>query len=215
MPRHVDPEQRRHDVARAVWRVVRRSGLAAASVRAVAQEAGLSVGSLRHYFGEQRELQVYAFRLIIERYERRLAAVDPALPLRERIEQVMWALLPVTPEQVEEEQVRLEFLVQSRIDPELSAIVDEDRAEALRMIHEMLRLLRADGQAPPDVDVEATAVEFLALLNGLAQAAALHPAAMPGDRLRQACRRWLDGLAAGAVSPARRPGSAARRSPGC
>jgi AcrR family transcriptional regulator len=196
MPRHVDLEQRRQAVAEAVWRVVRRSGLAAASVRAVAEEAGLSVGSLRHYFGEQRELQVYAFRLIIERYDQRLAEVDPALPLRERIEQVMWALLPVTPAQVEEEQVRLEFLVQSRIDPRLSAIVDDDRAQGLEMIREMLRLLREAGQCRPDVDVEATAVEFLALLDGLAQAAAINPAAMPGERLQQASRRWLDNLAA-------------------
>jgi AcrR family transcriptional regulator len=192
----VDLEQRRQDVAQAVWRVVRRSGLAAASVRAVAQEAGLSVGSLRHYFGEQRELQAYAFRLIIERYEQRLARVAADLPLRERIEQIMWALLPVTPEQVEEEQVRLEFLIQSRIDPELSAIVADDRDQALLMIHDMLHLLRDAGQTPPDIDVEATAVEFLALLDGLAQAAVINPAAMPGDRLRAASRRWLDNLAA-------------------
>jgi AcrR family transcriptional regulator len=192
----VDLEQRRQDVAQAVWRVVRRSGLAAASVRAVAQEAGLSAGSLRHYFGEQRELQVYAFRLIIERYERRLAQVPCGLSLRERIEQIMWALLPVTPEQVEEEQVRLEFLMQSRIDPELSAIVADDRNQALQMIHEMLHGLREAGQAPPNLDVEATAVEFLALLDGLAQAAAINPGAMPADRLRAASRRWLDNLAA-------------------
>ncbi len=196
MPRHVDLEQRRQDVAQAVWRVVRRSGLAAASVRAVAQEAGLSVGSLRHYFGEQRELQAYAFRLIIERYENRLAQVPADLPLRERIEQVMWALLPVTPEQIEEEQVRLEFLIQSRIDPELSAIVADDRDQALLMVHDMLHLLRDAGQAPADFDIEAAAVEFLALLDGLAQAAAINPAAMPGDRLRAASRRWLDNLAA-------------------
>jgi AcrR family transcriptional regulator len=192
----VDLEQRRQDVAQAVWRVVRRSGLAAASVRAVAQEAGLSTGSLRHYFGEQRELQAYAFRLIIERYEKRLTEVPCGLSLRDRIEQVMWALLPVTPEQVEEEQVRLEFLMQSRIDPELSVIVADDRNQALQMIHEMLYGLREAGQAPPGLDVEATAVEFLALLDGLAQAAAINPAAMPADRLRAASRRWLDNLAA-------------------
>jgi hypothetical protein len=64
------------------------------------------------------------------------------------------------------------------------------------MIHEMLHLLREAGQAPPGLDVEATAVEFLALLDGLAQAAAINPAAMPGDRLRAASRRWLDNLAA-------------------
>jgi AcrR family transcriptional regulator len=197
VPRHVDPDQRRRDVAGAVWRVVVRHGLARASVRAVAAEAGLSVGALRHYFSEQRGLQVYAFELIGRRYEERLSRVDMTAPVRDRIEAILWALLPTTPEQVQEEQVRLEFLVQSRIDPVLNSIVEADRALAVDLTRQAIVALRDDGQAAADVDVEAATVELLALLDGLAQAAALSPAAMPAERLRQACRRWLDNLAAG------------------
>ncbi|WP_150460359.1 TetR family transcriptional regulator [Nesterenkonia ebinurensis] len=80
------PASGRYEVAQAVWRVILRSGLARASVRAVAQEAGLSVGSLRHYFSEQRELQIYALELINERAHQRYIAVDRSLPVRERIE---------------------------------------------------------------------------------------------------------------------------------
>lgn len=197
MPRHVDPDQRRHDVAQAVWRIVVQHGLARASVRAVAAEAGLSVGALRHYFSEQRGLQMYAFELIGERYEERLSRVDMTAPVRDRIENILWALLPTTPEQVEEEQVRLEFLVQSRIDPALASIVETDRAQAVDLTRQGIVALRNDGQAAADIDVEAATVELLALLDGLAQAAALSPAAMPAERLQQACRRWLDHLAAG------------------
>jgi AcrR family transcriptional regulator len=197
VPRHVDPDQRRHDVAQAVWRVVVQQGLARASVRAVAAEAGLSVGALRHYFSEQRGLQMYAFELIGERYEERLGRVDMTAPVRDRIENILWALLPTTPEQVEEEQVRLEFLVQSRIDPALASIVETDRAQAVDLTRQGIVALRDDGQAAADIDVEAATVELLALLDGLAQAAALSPAAMPAERLQQACRRWLNSLATG------------------
>ncbi len=196
MPRHVDPERRRRDVGQAVWRVVRRAGLARASVRAVAQEAGLSVGSLRHYFGAQRELQIYAFELINDRAEERLAAVDMSAPVRERIENMMWALLPVTSEQVEEEQVRLAFLIESRTDPDLAAIVRDDRAVALDLTREALSGLREAGHTRPNVDIEAATIEFLALLDGLAQAAALNPSTMPGELLKTTVIRWLDGLAA-------------------
>jgi AcrR family transcriptional regulator len=197
VPRHVDPDQRRHDVAQAVWRVVVQQGLARASVRAVAAEAGMSVGALRHYFSEQRGLQMYAFELIGERYEERLGRVDMTAPVRDRIENILWALLPTTPEQVEEEQVRLEFLVQSRIDPALASIVETDRAQAVDLTRQGIVALRDDGQAAADIDVEAATVELLALLDGLAQAAALSPAAMPAERLQQACRRWLNSLATG------------------
>ncbi|MDI6105957.1 TetR family transcriptional regulator C-terminal domain-containing protein [Actinoplanes sp. NEAU-A12] len=195
MPRFVDPHERRQAVGQAVWRVVCRAGLARASVRAVAEEAGLSTGSLRHYFGEQRGLQVYAFELIIERIEQRLARVDPALPVREQIEEMLWAILPVNPEQVEEEQVRLEFLVQSRLDPELAAVAGNDRTQAEDLARHAVIALRDAGQAPAGVDVEGAGLELLALVDGLAQAAALSPGTMPGDRLKQACRRWLDSLA--------------------
>ena len=50
VPRVVDPIERRNRLAQAVWRVVRREGLERASVREVAREAGVSMGSLRHYF---------------------------------------------------------------------------------------------------------------------------------------------------------------------
>ncbi len=72
MPRVVDPVARRNDLAEAVWRVIRREGLEGASVRAVAREAGLSMGSLRHYFGTQSELLIFAMRMVMDRIERRV-----------------------------------------------------------------------------------------------------------------------------------------------
>lgn len=196
MPRHVDSEARRREVARAVWRVVRRSGLANASVRAVAKEAGLSVGSLRHYFAKQRELQIYAFELINERAEQRLAGVDMTAPIRERIENMMWALLPVTAEQVDEECVSLAFLIESRTSPDLAAIVRDDRAAAYDLTHRAISGLRDTGQSDPNLDVKATAIELLALLDGLALARALNPSSMPVEQLKATVIRWLDNLAA-------------------
>jgi AcrR family transcriptional regulator len=40
--------------------VIRRDGVAAASVRAVAREAGTSMGALRHWFATQDELLHFA-----------------------------------------------------------------------------------------------------------------------------------------------------------
>ena len=197
MPRHIDPDQRRQEVAQAVWRVIRRSGLAKASVRAVAEEAGLAVGSLRHYFSEQHGLWLYACELINTRIEERLEHVDMTAPVRERIENMIWAQLPVTAEQIEEEQVRLAFLVQSRTDPELAATASEHRAAAVHLTRQAITALRDSGHASPTVDVEATTVELLALLDGLAQAAALNPDSMPGHRLKAAVTRWLDQLRPG------------------
>lgn len=200
MPRHVDSQARRAEVAAAVWRVVLRGGLHRATVRAVAAEAGLSTGSLRHYFADQSGLKDYAYELIAARVEERLAAVDMDAPIRERVESIMWAMLPVTPDQVGEEQVRLAYLVESRSDPALAELLRAERRESESLTREAIVALRDAGQADPRIDVDAATVELLALLDGLSQAAALFPDAMTSERLVAAVRRWLDGLADGTAS---------------
>lgn len=77
------------ELAEAVWRVIRRDGLEHASVRNVAREAGLSMGSLRHYFSTQSELLIFALRLVIERIDRRLATLHPDAEPRQAAERFL------------------------------------------------------------------------------------------------------------------------------
>ena len=56
MPRVVDVEQRRTELAAAVARVIARSGIEGATMRQVAAEAGWTTGTLVHYFTDKREL---------------------------------------------------------------------------------------------------------------------------------------------------------------
>jgi len=98
MPKVVDRDQRRLELARAAWRVIRRDGVERASVREVAREAGLSTGSLRHYFGTQAELLIFAMRNVMEQVERRVAAVQrPNDPLA-AAKLVLAELLPLDDE---------------------------------------------------------------------------------------------------------------------
>lgn len=62
MPRIVDHDQRRAELAGAAMQLMLREGLDGVTVRGVATEAGLSTGALRHYFATQLELQDYAVR---------------------------------------------------------------------------------------------------------------------------------------------------------
>ncbi|MDQ3442912.1 MAG: TetR family transcriptional regulator C-terminal domain-containing protein [Chloroflexota bacterium] len=81
MPRVVDHESRRSDIAGALWRVVERDGIAAVSVRSVAKELGHSPSSLRHYFTTQAELMEFALASLLDgarqRLESRIARYDP------------------------------------------------------------------------------------------------------------------------------------------
>ena len=76
MPKVVDHEERRAELAAAVWRLASREGLEAVTVRRVAEEAGWSTGALVHYFADKEELILVAFRTGADRVGRRLAKLD-------------------------------------------------------------------------------------------------------------------------------------------
>lgn len=65
-------EARRLDILRAAARVFRRGGIAAAGMREIAEEAGLSPGNLYHYFSGKDEILLFCQERTLERM---LAAV--------------------------------------------------------------------------------------------------------------------------------------------
>ena len=63
MPKIVDHDVQRAKFAEAAMRLIARFGLEGVTMRAVAAEAGLSYGSLFHYFDSKDELLMHATRL--------------------------------------------------------------------------------------------------------------------------------------------------------
>ncbi|WP_158293082.1 MULTISPECIES: TetR/AcrR family transcriptional regulator [Kribbella] len=193
MPKVVDPVERRTELVEAVLRVVRRDGLEQASVRNVAREAGLSMGSLRHYFVSQTELMVFAFRTVIDRIESRLARLEPEPDPRRRAERVLAELLPLDDDRRAENEVWLAFTSRALVDPALRALRDEGY-DALRAgCRAMLTDLSAAGLAPADVPAEAERLH--AWLDGLAVHAAMRADSYTAEKLTAAITYHLDALA--------------------
>ena len=51
----------------ATWRTIAKHGVAGATVRRIAQEAGVSTGFISHYFRDKKEVLAAALRLSNER----------------------------------------------------------------------------------------------------------------------------------------------------
>jgi TetR/AcrR family transcriptional regulator, cholesterol catabolism regulator len=82
-------EARRLDILRAAARVFRRHGIAAAGMREIAEEAGLSSGNLYHYFSGKDEILLFCQERSLERM---LAAASSANgPAAERLRAVLRA----------------------------------------------------------------------------------------------------------------------------
>ncbi|WP_206515676.1 TetR/AcrR family transcriptional regulator [Georgenia faecalis] len=189
----VDPDERRQELAQAVWRVVRRDGLEQASVRQVAREAHVSMGSLRHYFGTQSELLLFAMRLVIERIEARLTALERPDDPRHAAAQALAELLPLDEERQAENEVWLAFTARALVDPELRALRDEAYDQLRGACRYWAGRLLPDQIPLAEIDIEAE--RLFALVDGLAVHGAMRPE--PAERLLAVLTHHLDELATG------------------
>jgi len=193
MVRTADPDthaRRRAQLVDAVFRVVARDGIEGASVRTVAREAGLSMGSLRHYFATQAELLAFSLGEVERRMRARLADLDTSGDPRDALERVLHQLVPLTPESRVEHEIWLAFVGKAVAEPalhELNArVYDELRALIRRLVPDVLG---------PDRDADLEAERLYALVDGLVLHSALRPEQCTPDRVADVIRYHLDTLA--------------------
>ena len=71
MPKRVDHEERRRQIADALLRTAATRGLHAAGMREVAAEAGVSLRLVQYYFGTKEELLLYATQQLAAQFGER------------------------------------------------------------------------------------------------------------------------------------------------
>lgn len=167
MPKLIDHATRREEIATAAWRVILRRGIGAVSVRTVAAEAGLSVGSVRHVFASQTHLLSFAMELVIDRAAARIDALPQRRTELESMEDLASELLPLDEERRGETEVYLALFAASGADSTLSAT----RAEAWAKVHASCRIIVSrltEAVTASEGQREREVIRLHALLDGLA-----------------------------------------------
>jgi AcrR family transcriptional regulator len=163
VPKRVDHEERRAEIAAAVWRIAADRGLEAASMREIAAEAGVSPGRVQHYFADKDALMLFAARRLRERVEERVArgTAEGAAP-RDRLRALLRALLPLDAGSRADALAGAAISVRARGDPGLAERYDAGRTRIAAELSARLADVRAD------LDHELEARTLLALAQGLA-----------------------------------------------
>lgn len=188
-------------LAKAVWRIVLRDGVRGASVRGVAREAGLSMGSLRHFFSTQDGLLRFAMREVIEQARRRIEAgaasraaeategrqVDAAVDLLEQV-------LPLDDQRLTEGRVWAAFAGQSATEPGMAAIQREADDGIRQLCHGCLNGLAEFGHVDPSRDLDLETERLWALIDGVTMHILGDPARTPPEQVRRLLTTHLQGL---------------------
>jgi AcrR family transcriptional regulator len=191
MPKIIDVDERRAELARAAARLIARSGISAATLREVAAEAGLTTGALTHYFGDKRELMLYTFSESLAGRKGLRATRDETDPLAALVQSLEGAL-PLDDDRVQHWMVSVAFCAEAAGDADLSRT--QQRAYRDHRAY-IARLARAaglvTGEAGDDVAADganegeradALAERLLACANGIAVQALFDHAGWPPAR---------------------------------
>ena len=170
MPKRVDQDARRRALAEAVFAVVGRRGIEGAGLRDVAAEAGVSMGSVQHWFRTKDEMLLFALRHMRARVLARLQAALEGLenPTRRRtIAAGLGVMLPVDPPGREEAWVNIAFFSAAAANPAYAELLREGYSHLLGVSRASLRATAEAGELAPGVDPVAEATALFFLVQGL------------------------------------------------
>ncbi|MEU1879219.1 TetR family transcriptional regulator [Streptosporangium sp. NPDC020072] len=163
MPKHVDHDARREEIARAALRLCVREGPEAVTVGRVAVEASISKGLVQHYFPAKEELLRLAATMRRHDIESAFAAaVRPGDPPRTALRQVLLALVDLGAEQILTGHA---FLASTAANPQLHRLYREGLSAATAAVTRLV----AEAYGPA-VAAEAEARILLGAAGALADA---------------------------------------------
>jgi AcrR family transcriptional regulator len=177
VPKRVDHEERRRQIADALLRTAATRGLHAAGMREVAAEAGVSLRLVQYYFGTKEELLLASMQYLAVRYgERALARArltrasssgGPASP-RDVIAAILTAALPADDESRTFTIVYTAYLALSLTDPTLAiAPLVKNSDVVIDVVAAQLRAGQAAGDTPAHLNPDLEAVSLVAMSAGL------------------------------------------------
>jgi AcrR family transcriptional regulator len=202
MPKVVDHEDRRRELAAAVWRIAARHGLAAVTVRAVAVESGWSSGALRHYFPGRSDMLLFAVDHAIDEVRHRTAALatgdatGPDEPGRALavVRAFLAQLLPLDEQRRVESEVWLELAVRALTDPELRERRRQVDGLVRDAVASAVEWLDRHGLVGTGRDRPLEVRRLHALLDGLVVQAVGRPPVLPASELPALLDRHLADL---------------------
>jgi len=175
VPKRVDHEERRRQIADALLRTAAARGLHATGMREVAAEAGVSLRLVQYYFGTKEELLLSGMRHLAARFgERAMTRIrwsketgGQASP-RDVIAAILTEALPADDERRTFAVLNAAYFALSLTDPGLAiAPLVKNTNAVIDVVAAQLRAAQGADDTPAHLDPDAEALSMLAISAGL------------------------------------------------
>ena len=169
MPKIIDHDQRRDEIALAACRAVGRWGFDGLTVARIAREADCTTGMIAHYFDTKQDIILAALNLISERINRRLS--ERLAETDSDLADILTEALPIDPQRMMESTVWIGFWGQVPVDPDIRAINDLVHVEWTELIRRCVRDSWPETATWTEERLHRTCRAIQLFLNGVAASA--------------------------------------------
>jgi AcrR family transcriptional regulator len=175
VPKRVDHEERRRQIADALLRVAAARGLHATGMREVAAEAGVSLRLVQYYFGTKEELLLAGMQYLAARFGqgamtriRRIKETGAQAGPREVTAAILTEALPVDDDRRTFAALNAAYFALALTDPALAiGPLARNSNAVIDVVAAQLRSAQAAGDTPAGLDPDAEALGLLAMAHGL------------------------------------------------
>ena len=195
MPKVVDHEDRRMEIARATWMVLQDVGVERLRLRDIAAEVGYTTGVFAHYFPDKDSVLRFAFNLAYQHANDRILRANGSVS--SALTQLRNALVALIPDKNYPETVAFVsicFGIRSSEDKLLASEYKTKRNEYRSLLESYLAQAINDGEINVDTPQEDVLDLILAVLDGVCVAALLNPRAYSKSRSARIVDTAIDRL---------------------
>lgn len=194
MPKVVDHDARRVMFAEAAMSLIAQHGLEGVTMRAVAAEAGLSYGSLFHYFSSKDDLLMHIVRHTSELQTRRVNEFTSQYSGLKALEHLLCDDVIITESTRDDWMVWVTFLYKAALQDSFATMHAELIEGWLARIRRLLRDAQEAGEIRHALDVDFEAKAIWAYSAGIGQLSLLHSELLPVEVQKKLISAYLQKL---------------------
>lgn len=181
----------------AVWGIIAAQGIEGVTLRAVAREAGVSVGRVQHYYPSREELVRDSCRVMVTLAEESFGQDAGGLPPVQALQELVLHAVPTTAGFTRGTAIWTSYLAKTVDDDGLAELVRDAQRGTVEQVVRWIEEARADGSMSTGADPRHLALELLALSEGYA--ARVLTGSLTAQEARAALERRLAAEGVGAT----------------
>ena len=191
MPRLVDHNERRKQICDVLLDVVSEAGIAAATIREVADRSGWSTGVIGHYFKNRQDLLLGGLRRAAEILGEHNTRVINTLEGIAALEQILEGSIPLDKRRLALCRIFFFFYAEGMTEADLRQELESYLVGWRKSATRAIRQAQAHGDLPPDLEPKRVATDLVGLADGLSIHSLLDPRVMSQLREQSPIRYWI------------------------